>query len=91
MFDLQVCVLRLLRKTSQEPFLALDFLFLGEDNAFLPLSVDNQIRVFRRLPTELQRGTLRCAFSSGFVIHQLPSVLSHLVVSLCYTTLLFHR
>lgn len=43
--------LRLLRKTSQEPFLAWDFLFLGEANAFLPLSADNQIRVFRRQQT----------------------------------------
>lgn len=64
---------------------------LGEDNAFLPLSVDNQIRVLRRLLRELQRRTSRGAFSSGFVIQRLPLVLSPLVLSLCCATLLFHR
>lgn len=32
----RLCSEAAVRKTSREPFLALDFLFLGEDNAFLP-------------------------------------------------------
>lgn len=45
---------RLLRKSSQELFLALVSLFLGGDNAFLPLSVGNQIRLLRRRQTGSQ-------------------------------------